>query len=280
MLVFGGNITGTNVVAYFSTRLDQFLLGWWWGAASLGLYTKANSLVEMPLNRALAPITSVVVPSLSQLIAEPERYRAAFLRVFEAINLLMMPASVFLVVCATWLIPFLLGPRWVDAAPMFAALAMLGFLRPIANSARWLFVTQNRADEALRWSLIGGGMRAVGAVAGLPWGGLGVAIAVAASTFLSTPLMIWYVGRRGPITASHIYGALAAPSLASVGTLVALVSLRPLAEGQAPGLVVAAGSGISAVVFGAIVCLIPAGRRTLSDVRSMLQMLRRNRRIL
>ena len=65
-----------------------------------------------------------------------------------------------------------------------------------------------------------------------------------------------------------------------MGALLTMVSLQPLAEGQAPALVLAAGFGITTVVFGAILCALPAGRRTVSDVRSMLRMFRRDRRIL
>lgn len=152
MVRFGTNVTATNLVNYFARRFDHLLLGWWWGATPLGLYTKANSLVETPLNRAPIPIGSVLIPSLSRLAGEPERYRDSYLRVLE-MALVLMPASAFLIACASWLIPWLLGPRWGDAAPIFGALAVLGLVRPIEVSSLWLFITQNRVHEALRWSV-------------------------------------------------------------------------------------------------------------------------------
>src|SRR6202008_1326513 len=79
MLRFGSQVTGTNLVTYFSRRLDQFLLGWWSAATALGLYTKSVSLVEAPLNRALAPIATVVLPTLSQLASHPKRHRDGYL---------------------------------------------------------------------------------------------------------------------------------------------------------------------------------------------------------
>lgn len=274
MIRFGGHVTGANLVGYLSRRLDHALLGWWSGAIVLGLYTKANSLVQTPTNRALTPIGSVVVPSLSRLSEEPDRYRAAYLRVLEKLALVLMPGSVFMIGSAQWLIPFLLGPRWAEAAPIFGILAILGVLRPVDGSTWWLFVTQNRAGEGFRLSLMGALITGAAVLVGLPGGALGVAAALAASGFLRMPLFIWYVTRRGPVRASDIYRTLATPALASACALLALLGLSPRADGLAPALVLTAALAISAAVVLAVLCALPSGRRALLDVWSTLRLLR------
>jgi PST family polysaccharide transporter len=274
---FGTHVTGTNLLNYFSRRLDHLLLGWWWGATVLGLYTKANSLVETPWNRALIPVGSVVIPSLSRLAGEPERYRASFLRILEKLALVVLPGAAFMIASAQWLIPFLLGERWAEAAPIFGALAVLGLARPIEVASLWLFMTQNRADQALRWSTFGGLIAAVAVLVGLPWGGVGVAVALAAVGLARIPLLVWYVTRSGPIRASDIYRSLSAPAFASAAALLVLVLLNPKAAGMPPALVLGAGLSITGAVVMAILCILPSGRSALADAWSLLQLLRRQR---
>lgn len=278
MVRFGSQVMGTNLVTYLSRRLDQFLLGWWSGAVPLGLYTKSISLVEAPLSRALAPISTVVVPSLATLTTQPERYRQAYLRVLRMLCLISMPGAAVMIGCAPWLITLLLGAHWTDAAPIFSVLSVIGFVRPIEGSNWWLFTTQNRAAEGLRWSTIAAGISCVAVVVGLPWGALGVATAVAVASVCRLPLLVWYTTRTGPVRPSDVYKTLAVPAFASGAALAVLMALRPLAEAHRPIVVVAAGLVLAGVVFLAVFALIPEGRRTLQDAWSTALTLRRRRR--
>lgn len=277
MVRFGSHVMGTNLVTYLSRRLDQLLLGWWSGAVPLGLYTKSNSLVEAPLSRALAPISTVVVPSLSRLSNEPERYRDAYLRVLRMLCLLSMPGAAFMVGCAGWLIPFVLGPHWTDAAPIFAVLSVLGFLRPLEGSNWWLFVTQDRAQEGLRWSMVAALIAAAAVVVGLPWGALGVATAVTLASVARLPMLVWYVTRKGAVRASDVYATLATPAFAAGVALAALFALGPRIEHLPSLAALAAGLATTGVVFFGVLAALPAGRRALNDAWSTALLLRSRR---
>lgn len=277
MIGFGTRITASNLVGYFSRSVDHLLLGWWWGPIPLGFYTKASSLVQAPMNRALSPVSSVVVPSLSRLVREPDRYREAYLRILEKLALASMPMAVFMIGSAEWLIPFLLGPRWAETAPIFGVLAVLGFVRPIDSSSWWLFVTQNRAHEAFRWSIVAALITAVAVVAGVPWGGVGIATGLAVSAVLRLPALVWYATRRGPVRAYDVYRTAAAPALASACALLALMGLGFRVQGLATVLVLTAAVAIVVIVVLAILCILPTGRRALRDAWSLLELLSHRR---
>jgi len=154
MLAFGGNITGFTVLNYFSRNTDDLLIGRFWGSQQLGLYAKAYQLLLFPLNQINLPIGGVAVPTLSRLVDEPERYRAAFARTLDKIVLITMPLVVFLMVCSDWLIAVVLGSQWVGAAKIFMWLAIAGFVQPIGYTTGWLFTSQNRTGELLRWGVM------------------------------------------------------------------------------------------------------------------------------
>jgi PST family polysaccharide transporter len=275
MLKFGGNLTGFSIINYFSRNLDNFLIGRYYGAQQLGLYAKAYGLLLLPITQVNAPIQSVAVPTLSRLINEPERYRHAYLRILEKLTLIAMPLVSFFIVTSDWVIYVLLGPQWSGAAAIFSFLGIAGLVQPVANTSGWLFITQNRAHHQLRWGFVSGFLSILAIVAGLPWGAIGVAASYSISGFfLRTPLLLWYIGREGPVRTKDFYRACIPAGIASVAIAGSLILLRQLSIISNPY----AGLGISLVssaIIGFVSLLMfPSGRNALRDVSSLLPLFR------
>lgn len=274
MISFGGHMTGFKVINYLSRRLDQVLLGKTVGATALGYYERAYKLLLLPLSQINQPIGNVVIPALSRLQNEPERYCNYYLRALRIIGLVTMPAVTMTIIMAPELIRVLLGPQWDQTAPLFSILGISALMTPFANATGWLFTSQGRAGEMFRWGLISGGIAALAIVAGLPWGTIGVAWGVTIGLVaVRIPLLFWYVGRKGPVGIRELWGLLPFPVTvsAAVAATVALFRFygrlgQPLAD-----LLIAAGIALAA--GAAVLLILPAGRRTLRDLRYVLRVL-------
>ncbi len=273
LVAFGARVTGGNMVNHLATNLDQILLGWWWGAAPLGFYTRASTLVNVPIRRVVTPVSSVVLSSLSRLVGDPERYRAAYLRVLEKLALVFMPGSVLLACTSEELVPLILGAGWEPVAPLVALLAVVAFVRPLDATSNWLFITQDRADERLTWSLAAALMTGLAAVAGVRFGALGVACGIAAAALVRVPLLLWVLTRRGPLRVADFLGTLAAPCIASAGALAALLAIEPTLAALDTGIRVAAATGVAAGVVLGILVVMPRGRAALRDVVATVRLL-------
>src|SRR5439155_6325877 len=88
LLSFGANITAGSLMYEFSQGADSLLIGRFFGAAAVGLYSRGCILVMRPLPQFIVPINSVLIPALSRTQGEHDRYRRTFLQVFEAIALI------------------------------------------------------------------------------------------------------------------------------------------------------------------------------------------------
>ena len=275
MLAFGGNITGFTVLNYFSRNTDDLLIGRFWGSQQLGLYAKAYQLLLFPLNQINLPIGGVAVPTLSRIVDEPERYRAAFARTLDKIVLITMPLVVFLMVCSDWLIAVVLGSQWVGAAKIFMWLAIAGFVQPIGYTTGWLFTSQNRTGELLRWGVMSS-VLAVGSIAaGVHWGAEGVAKSYGlTSALITTPLNLWWVGRRGPVRTWDFYKTSAPFAISAIiaGGAVWVFHYFAHPAHELVGLII--GFGITVVVFLAVLSAGAAGRAALRDVVASLEHLR------
>lgn len=275
MLAFGGNITGFTVLNYFSRNTDDLLIGRFWGSQQLGLYAKAYQLLLFPLNQINLPVGGVAVPTLSRLVDEPERYRAAFARTLDKIVLITMPLVVFLMVTSDWLIAVVLGAQWVGAAKIFMWLAIAGFVQPIGYTTGWLFTSQNRTGELLRWGVMSSFLAVGSIAAGVHWGAEGVAKSYGlTSALITTPLNLWWVGRRGPVRTLDFYKTSAPFAISAIIAGIAVYAFHYFAHPvhELVGLII--GFCITVVVFLAALSAGKAGRAALRDVMVSLEHLR------
>src|SRR5436853_6020438 len=211
MLSYCGNLTGYNFTNYFARNLDNALIGKFLGAYQLGVYSRAYQMLLMPMAQINNPLVAVAVPALSRLADSPERYRMAYLKIVEKIAMITMPGVVFMIAMSDWLVLLLLGPQWREAGRIFMLLGVAAVIQPVTKTVPWLFTTQGRSRELLRWGFISSAIAVISIIAGLRWGSTGVAAAYATTDLcLTTPLLFWYVGRRGPVRTADFYRTIAA----------------------------------------------------------------------
>lgn len=280
MVSYGGNLTGFHLMAYLARNLDNALIGKFWGAYQLGMYSRAYQMLLMPMQQINAPLAAVAVPALSRLTDTPDRYRAAYLRVLEKIAMVTMPGVVFMIATSDWLVLFVLGPQWREAGRIFMLLGVAAIIQPVTRSVLWLFTTQGRSREIFKWGLMSAAIAVVSIVVGLPWGATGVAASYAVTDLcVATPLLFWYAGRKGPVRIADFYRTIAPAASASIFALVVLLVCRQwlevfshLATRLSISFVITIGAAV--LVLGAL----PAGRLAMGNLKdTLLLLVRRDR---
>jgi PST family polysaccharide transporter len=226
---FGAGLTGFNFANFFARNLDQILIGRYWGGLQLGLYDRAYKLLLFPLSQITNPLGRVMVPALSRMIDEPDRYRFAYIRVVRILLLLTLPGVAWGVAMADGLVLLLLGDRFSESARIFSALGFAGLLQPINNPTGWLFVSQGRGRDFMIWGLATAAFAVTAFGVGVIWGAVGIAVAYAIQEYIKTPFLWWYVGRRGPVRVADLVGS-SLPFVVSAYVSLTLVWLA------APGL--------------------------------------------
>jgi PST family polysaccharide transporter len=269
LIRFGAGITGFNLANFFARNLDNVLIGKYWGGLELGLYDRAYKLLLFPLNQIANPLSTVMIPALSRLNGEPDRYRSAYLRVIPLLLFAALPGVACATAMADVLIPFVLGEKWRASSGIFLALGFAGLLQPLNNPAGWLFISQGRSGEFLRWGVVTAVTSALAFAIGLPYGALGVAIAYAVSEYLRTPFLWIYIGRKGPLRTSDILRTAGPVVLGAHLALAAVWAAKPLLPDHPLAAILAAAIAAYAVVV-AFALLFPAGREALREGMLML----------
>ena len=263
-LGFGANVTGFNVANFFSRNLDNVLIGWAWGEQPLGLYDRAYKLLLLPLQQVNGPVAKVMLPVLAQLAGEPDRYRRAFLGVLAQMLLITLPGVAFMVGTADLLVPALLGQQWASASGIFIILGIAGFMQALNNPTGWLFMSQNRTREYMRWGLFSSTTCIASFLAGLSYGPTGVAAAYALGEYVRTPLLWWWVTRQGPVKMGAVARTILPHYSSAAASLAAVIGARvllPLGSLPMLGACLAASFLVSTVTIG----LFPRGRETIGQ---------------
>jgi O-antigen/teichoic acid export membrane protein len=213
MLRFGGDVTGFNIVNYFSRNLDNILIGRFIGAAALGFYSKAYALLMLPLDQINAPISAVAIPALSRLTADPERYRRFYLKTIRLISLVTAPPIAFSIFFADDLIRIVLGEQWRPSAFIYTLLGLSALAQPLYNTQGWLHLTTGHSRRYFRWGVIGAVVFSGAFAVGVAFSAEGVALAYTIAFIAILPFCMSYAGRSAGIQLKDIARASGWPML-------------------------------------------------------------------
>lgn len=260
LLKFGAHLTLSDLVGRLAARTDGILIGRFFGAESLGLYTRANILLARPLEQLLSPISSVVIPVLSRLQSDPERYRATFLRAYDTVALVIFPLTALFLVLSEPLVILLLGPEWKDAVPLFAGFTLVAVSLPLSVIASWLFMSQGRGRDLFQTYSATGAVTVAAFVVGLRWGPLGIVLALAvASLSVRLPILYYRAGRCGPVSTADLWKRFVChlPCWAVVFVVTSLARATVVEASPIVQLLVCAPVGLAAAAAGILALRLP-----------------------
>lgn len=225
MLIFGGHLTTFSFVNYFSRNADNLLIGWYWGSAALGLYSKAYGLLTQPVRQFDQVVSTIMLPLLSRLYVDKERYGRSLKKMQRISVSLSMPLLVASAFYADVLISLLLGAQWVDSIPIFRILAVVAIIQVVARFTGWVFVSSGETAAMVKYGAIGSLLTVVSFVVGLPWGPIGVANAYLVQNLIFAPVLMLAAIRIAGITLDEFLGTLKMPILSGTATLFSAVLL-------------------------------------------------------
>jgi PST family polysaccharide transporter len=228
---FGARVAATQLLNAAAGQLDTVLLGVSLGAAALGHYSLASSLVMLPAVRLAGVVKGVAFAALSRALRTGEDFERAALQLVLHVCALCTPPVVGLALVARDLVPLALGAGWDDTARLVVALAPAGVVFAWGSAMGAILLARGAASLELRFALL-----RVAVLGPLLWwsagraGALGAALAIASYAFLCVPLFFLVLARAGGLAPARLARALApgvvsaaamAPPVLGVGALLA-----------------------------------------------------------
>lgn len=195
MLKYAMHTYGRFSFNYFARNTDNLLVGWRFGAHSLGFYKKAYDLFALSASQFVSATTVVAVAALSRVRHDRAQYHRYLLGSLAVMAFLGMGLAGDLTLIGKDLIRLLLGPGWGPAGQIFTFFAPGIGVMILYGTHGWIHLSIGRADRWLLWGIVEWVVTCLLFLVGLPWGPQGIAVAWCVSFWILTIPAMWYAGR-------------------------------------------------------------------------------------
>ncbi len=275
LIGFGANVTAFEFVNYFHRNLDNVLIGKVWGAAQLGLYSRAYQLMMLPIISIRTPINAVALPVLSRLQNDPEQFRRYYFQITSVLAILSVPMMAFLSINSQSVVTVALGQKWAQMAPIFTLLGLTGLIQPVASLRGLVLLSLGKTRRYLAWGILNALVVSVGFAVGVAWGPIGVAASYALTNYLILYPSLTFAFKETPLRPSDFFRALMRPAVASgSGAMVNLVALAYMPSIAAP-LALLLCFGLFSVSFLITFFAIPGGIAEFKSYAKLIQSIRK-----
>ena len=192
---FATNVYLRYAFGYSTRNTDNLLVGWRYGARSLGFYKKAYDLFVVAESQLMAPISAVAVSALSRVTHDRAQFQRFFLRAVSVLALLGMGIGAEIALVGSDLMRILLGPGWGEAGQIFSLFGPGIGVMMLYGTHGWIHLSIGRPDRWFRWSLLEFACTLTLFLITLHWGPSGIALAWTLSYFLLMFPSFWYAGQ-------------------------------------------------------------------------------------
>ncbi len=216
MVRFGGTVTLNGFVVYVAYNTEKILLGRFWGAAPLGIYTRAYQLATLPVQQLIGAVHTVAFSVLSRMQSEAQRLQRAYLQSLSMIVSLTIPVVISTALFSNEIVLVMLGRKWMGAAVVLRLLSPTVLFFALINPFSWFLRATGRVGRSLKTAFLICPVVVLGILAGLRGGPAGVAVGYSsAMVLLFVPVVAWAIHGTG-ITARDYWDAIKRPLISGL----------------------------------------------------------------
>ena len=258
---FGSRYSAIGFLEFVWANVETLAIGRSFGKAELGVFNRAITLTNLPVEQAVTGANKVMFPAFAALSGEQSRLADAFCMLLLGVGIVAAALSSGIAAAATDVVALLLGAQWADAVPIVAVVAF-------AVPPMFMFVVCGMTLDSV--AALGPKLRLqagllivkVALVAAATASGLtAVAAAVVAAELLRLGLGLRLVGRTLGVRQATCWVPVVAS--AGIGAAVYVAVLLASTSAQSAGWPLAAriGADIAAgtCALGATLLLLAAG---------------------
>jgi PST family polysaccharide transporter len=214
------HVVGYSISVTLAKSVDRIALGLFYRPHEIGLYQNALVLYDNTIVNTLGQIHNVGSTALGKLQSNRDSLRQKFYSALSVLAFYVMPAAAIMSVTGQDLVLALLGEKWRGSGILLSILALRGIFQVIHSSQGWLHLAIGRPDRWRNWGVFTAGLQGGAVLAGLPFGPVGVAIAISVVGSLVAFPAVSYAGRPVDIDAMSVFRAVKAQLIGAILTVV------------------------------------------------------------
>ncbi|MGY5351726.1 lipopolysaccharide biosynthesis protein [Wenyingzhuangia sp. IMCC45533] len=192
---FGYKLLLSGLLNALFSNSYTLIIGKFFLPAQLGYYTRANSVVQLPVNNISKALSKVTYPMFASIKDDDVRLKKVYQKILKMVTFVIAPILVFLAVLATPTFRFLFTEKWLPAVPYFQVLCVSGILYPFHSYNLNILNVKGRSDLFLKLELYKKIIDVITIASAIPFGVMGLLWGRVISSLLGLFINTYYSGR-------------------------------------------------------------------------------------
>jgi PST family polysaccharide transporter len=227
---FAGFLFGENLLYQGGSNLGNLVIGRFLGAVALGTYGLAANVILSPVNKLVAPLSTVFFPAFVRMSHDRERLTDAWLRSTRVIAAVTMPALAGLAVLAPDFVHVVLGPRWSGAVTVIVILACGALVQSIDGMMGEVLLAVGRPRTLFWLTVVWFCATTISIVIGLHWGIVGVAVGFTVAAYLNEPIRMYIASKALGVPFPRVLRSMSGVAGAVILMVVVVFAARRVME--------------------------------------------------
>lgn len=154
VLSYGTMFSSSRIIEAVGGNSQDLVIGRQFGFESLGLFSRAFSLIEMFTTYFSNTVSRVATPAFANSHREGECLATSYAHAVSIVSVIAIPFYLFMSLMAPDIIMVLFGPQWEQAAPIARALAAFGAITGLSNLALNVLTAAGQVKRRLQITMI------------------------------------------------------------------------------------------------------------------------------
>ncbi len=192
---FGYKIALSSILDSLHQNIYTMIIGKFYPLNTLGFYSRAEAMSQLPIVNLSYAINKVTYPMFTEIVEDGVKLKMIYRKIMQQVIFWNAPMLIFLSIIAHPLFRFLLGEKWLPAAPYFQLLCLAGILYPLHAYNLNILKVKGRSDLFLRLEMIKKGVSLLGIISVISFGIYGLLYFQLCFNFLGYYLNSLYSGK-------------------------------------------------------------------------------------
>jgi len=167
---YGYKLTLSDLLNRIFNNIFLIVIGKYFSAAQVGLYTKAETMKQLPVNYISRALDKVTFPLFVSIQDDEARLKKVYKKLMLMVVFVVSPVLIFLAVLAEPVFIFLFTAKWLPAVPYFQILCVTGILYPLHSYNLTILNVKGRSDLFLKLEIIKKVIIAITIIFAIPFG--------------------------------------------------------------------------------------------------------------
>ena len=154
MAPFSLRLLATDLIASIYNNIAQLFIGKMHTTSTLGYYSQAQKLKDLPVTSTVQAVQGVTYPALSKIKDDSSKFAEGYLRIERLLGFILFPVMLGFVAIAPDMFRLLLGEKWMPTVPYFEILALSGLFYPLAIVSYNVLKTKSDGKVIVRLEII------------------------------------------------------------------------------------------------------------------------------